>query len=77
LCADTGTVEIIPHGHGAADATFDECPLCLRRQFARNWPDKGQYEHRCIACQATFFGGKRRVFCRECQMPNAESEVSE
>ena len=71
LCAGTCMVEIIPHGGGAADSISDECPRCLREQLACDWPDPGQYEHKCIQCQRTFYGGKRRVFCRKCQTPNA------
>ncbi|MFA5053487.1 MAG: hypothetical protein WC565_05490 [Parcubacteria group bacterium] len=36
MCADTGAVNVIPHGGGPNDSREDECPWCLRREIARN-----------------------------------------
>lgn len=42
-------------------------------QSDRDWPEdfyheNGNYTNKCFYCERSFFGDKRRIVCRKCQL---------
>jgi hypothetical protein len=46
------------------------------RDFPEDFPkgDNGCYQHTCTTCNETFFGYKRRVTCKLCEVKNGKTE---